>query len=140
MLRVIPWKTEILEDLTNQTVELNSKAEFKCAVSLPNISLDEVSWYFNDEKVSLDDERFTYNVEDEYIHAFSLLRAEEGDINARVRFETRDVKSEAELLVYIPPRKVENLTTTLAEIDIPYAAGWSRCRPFNFNESFSYFY
>ena len=121
MLRVIPWKTEILEDLTNQTVELNSKAEFKCAVSLPNISLDEVSWYFNDEKVSVDDERFTYNVEDEYIHAFSLLRAEEGDINARVRFETRDVKSEAELLVYIPPRKVENLTTTFAEIDIPYA-------------------
>ena len=117
MLRVIPWKTEILEDLTNQTVELNSKAEFKCAVSLPNIHLDEVSWFFNDSKVSLDDDRFTYSVEDEYIHSFAILRVEENDINARVRFETRDVKSDAELLVYIPPSPPKHVRIVKAKHD-----------------------
>ena len=116
MLRVIPWKTEIIEELKTQTAELNAKAEFKCAVSIPNIKLDEVEWYWNDELVKNDD-RFSYGVCDEYIHFCNIMRVEEEMVNGNIRFEVRDAKSEANLLVYIPPSPPKHVRIVKAKHD-----------------------
>ena len=99
MLRVIPWKTEIIEELSPVTAELNSKAEFKCAVSLPNIKIEEVSWFWNEELVSLDDDNFNYGIDDEYVHYCSILRVDEGMVGGKMRFAVRDAVSEADLRV-----------------------------------------
>jgi hypothetical protein len=85
MLRVIPWKTEILEDLINQTAELNSKAEFKCAVSLPSIKLEEVDWFWNGQKISNDDETYSYGIEDDYVHYLNILRVEEEMVDGKLK-------------------------------------------------------
>ena len=89
MLRVIPWKTEIIEHLKTQTAELNAKAEFKCALSLPNIKLEEVEWYWNEERVLQTDDKFTYGIDDEYIHYCHINRVEEEMLNGKTSLRHR---------------------------------------------------
>jgi len=120
MLRVLPWKTQIVDELEPKTGELNSKAEFMASVSLPspsNIKPEEIEWFFDNEKVESEDERFSTNVLEEHLHTFTVLKIEEEMMNKDVTLRIRDAETTAQLLVYIPPSPPKHVRIVSAKHD-----------------------
>ena len=121
MLRVLPWKTQIIDQLEDQTGELNSKVNFTAAISLPspaNIKPDEIEWYFGGELVDFaNDDRFSASVFDEYVHTFSILRTEEAMMNKQIALQVRDARTEATLVVYVPPSPPHHVRIVAAKHD-----------------------
>ena len=120
MLRVLPWKTQIVDELEPKTGELNSKAEFMASVSLPspsNIKPEEIEWFFDNEKVESEDERFSTNVLEEHLHTFTILKIEEEMMNKDVTLRIRDAETTAQLLVYIPPSPPKHVRIVSAKHD-----------------------
>ena len=121
MLRVLPWKTSIIDNLDDQTGELNSKVNFAAAISLPspaNVKPDEVEWYFGGDLVDFEtDDRFTKSVTDDYVHQFTILRIEEAMMNKQVALQVRDARTEASLVVYVPPSPPHHVRIVSAKQD-----------------------
>lgn len=90
MLRVLPWKTQLLTPLVTKTGELNSKVEFQAQVSLPapsNIKMDEIEWYFDGDRITSDESSpFITNIlDDGYTHSLLINKIAEEMMNKEVR-------------------------------------------------------